>query len=102
MPDNSASASSNRTTLPDNGARKSIPTVSCPLCRRYRTSSHDEVDACADGLKLDSIFAVVSRYSKHRSGDLWRRAGGSRIDGNGVAPLRSSRLMVSDADATVL
>jgi hypothetical protein len=24
----------------------------------------DEVEACADGLKLDSIFAVVSRYSK--------------------------------------
>src|SRR5262245_55643434 len=24
----------------------------------------EEVDACADGLKLDSIFAVVSRYSK--------------------------------------
>jgi hypothetical protein len=24
----------------------------------------DEVEAWADGLKLDSIFAVVSRYSK--------------------------------------
>src|SRR4029453_5789436 len=30
-----------------------------------------------------------------RSDDQWRRAGGSRIDGHGVAPLQSSRLMIS-------
>jgi hypothetical protein len=36
----------------------------------------DEVEACADGLKLDSIFAVVSRYSKLISVDCaaWRIA----------------------------
>jgi len=36
----------------------------------------DEVDACADGLMLDSIFAVVSRYSKLIPLDLaaWRIA----------------------------
>jgi hypothetical protein len=62
-------------------------------------------------LKLDSIFAVVSRYSKadagrlcrlaDRPGHLWFRAGSSRMDGHRVAPCEDLVLWVMTHPQTI-
>ena len=70
MSDSSASASSNRSTLPDSSARRTRPAVSWPLSRRWRISGRISSSA-------ETAASVTVAFSQASLATRWARSSSS-------------------------